>query len=172
MTNYFCKYLDSTEMRKEIRWKVQDFGFFIFAFFMIVGLFASLIYGGIYGIRIENYMLATYSFLMSIALFMPSIQMVVFLIRFVMQKGTNAEVEVLFHDDCFVVNEERSFSYAHISKIKQTQNYIIIHIHEPNKPFEYLPICKSTLNCATNEFIGYLKNKKRESKQCQTAPAR
>ena len=172
MTKYSCKYLDSTEMRKEIRWKVQDFGFFIFAFFIIIGLFASLIYGGIYGIRIGNYTLATYSFFMSLALFVPSVQMVVFLIRFVMQKGTNAEVEIIFTDDCFTINEKRSFNYAHISKIKQTNNYIIVHIHEPNQPYEYLPICKSTLNCEPNEFIGYLKNKKLESKQCQTAPAR
>ena len=171
MFHYICSFIDDESTHKEIRHKVFGWGFFCFCAFMVIGMFASLICGGIYGISINNTTLATYSLVMSAAFIIPCIQLVCFFIKFFHSKHEPKNVTLAFLDDHIEINKQTQYVYGHIKKIAQTKNYLIIFIQETNKPYIYIPVKKDSLNCNPGTLITFLRQKRKESKQEFFMPA-
>jgi hypothetical protein len=171
MYHYFCAFTEDDSTYQEIRHKIFGWGFFLFVGMMIVGVFASLIIGGIYGLNIGNNMLATYSFVMSTAFIIPCVQLIVFFVNYFRKKGTANQINAHFYDECISVNDSLKIAYTDVKKVTQTSNYIILYVNEPNKPHKYLPIKKDALNCNPETLICFLKEKRKENRTKYFLPA-
>lgn len=166
MYNYFCCFQEDKNTHKELRWRIFNWSLFFWVSICVVGMFAALIVGGIYGINQNNIPLAAYSFVMSSAFVIPCLQLVYYVWRFFAGKKSYAKIDAKFLEDIISVNEKLTIPYSQIKRIIKTKNYLLLIRQDEKKNQTYLPIKKDACNCNWKTLIHFIDVKRKQ----QTIP--
>lgn len=167
-----CSYIQTPETHKELRWQTLNWPLLAaFSGTMIV-MIVAMVAGGIYGVIQENKVLMWYCFIVALAIFIPSLQIPMVVIRHIKMPKRFGQVNAVFHDDRIEIKGKRKSSsktYDYIKAVKETENFFIIVFEDEKKEMSYLPIKKDGLDCDHDTFKQFIENKIANRKESEKA---
>jgi hypothetical protein len=145
-----CKYVQTPETYKELRWHTLNWPLIVIFCTALVAIIGGLVAGAIYGFAENNTLMLWYCAILALVILISSLQVPWAIITHLRVPKKLGKVDMSFYDDRIAIrNKDKSDSrtYECVKNIKETRSFFVIIFETENKQLSFLPVKKSGLSC-------------------------